>query len=85
MLNCSSQKILFMALVSYTKLDNNILLSIYALICILLHTNSALIVLFQSFPPNIYPVFLVKSTVTARKTRLNRKQIKITPGFAYTK
>lgn len=85
MLNCSSHKILFMALVSYTRLNNNILLGLHPPICILLYTNSTLMMLFPSLLPNVYPVFSVKLTVTARKTRLNRKQIRIIPGFIYTK
>lgn len=39
---------------------------------------------FPNLPPNVYPIFPVKPVVTAKKTRLNRKQIGITPGFAYT-
>ncbi len=39
---------------------------------------------FLNFPRNVYPVFPVKSTVTAKGTRLNKKQIGISPGFAYT-
>ncbi len=39
---------------------------------------------FPNLPRNVYPVFLVKSTVTAKETRLNKKQIGISPGFAYT-
>ncbi len=76
--------ILLTDLASYTRLDNNTLLSSHPPTCILLHTKSALIVLFPNLPYNIYPVFPVKSTVTAKRTRLNRKQIGISPGFAYT-
>ena len=85
MLNCSSYKFLFMALVSYTKLNNNTLLSFYPHICILLYPNSILRVLFQSLPPNVYLVFLVKLIVTTKGTKLNKKQIGITPKFIYTK
>lgn len=39
---------------------------------------------FPNLPPNVYPVFPVKSVITAKYTRINRRQIGITPGFAYT-
>lgn len=74
---------LLISLGSYTRLDNNILLSSHAPLCILLHTDSPLMITFPGLPPNVYPVFPVKSTVTAKNSRLNRKQIRITPGFAY--
>lgn len=70
---------------SYTKLDHNTLLNSHLPHCILLHTDSPLMISFPSLPANIYPVFLVRSIVTAKNTRLNRKQVGITPGFAYTK
>ncbi len=76
--------ILLTDLASYTWLDDNILLSSYPLTCILLHTESALIVPFLNIPRNIYPIFPVKSTVTAKGRKLNRKQIGISPGLAYT-
>ncbi len=34
---------------------------------------------------NVYPVFLVKSTVMAKETRINKKKIGISLRFAYTK
>ena len=40
---------------------------------------------FPNLLRNVYPFFPVKSTVTAKKTRLSRKQIGISLGFAYTK
>ena len=84
-LNFSSRLILFTALTSYTRLDNNTLLNSHALKCILLHTDSVLIVPFSNLPLNVYLVFLVKSAITAKETRLNRKEIEITLGFVYTK
>ena len=83
--NFSIYPILLTVIVSYTWLDDNILLSSHLPICILLYTESILMVLFPSFLHNVYPVFFVKSTVTAKKTRLNRKQVDISLRFAYTK
>ncbi len=71
-------------LASYTRLDNNTLLSLHPPILILIHTESTLILPFPNLPRNIYPVFPLKSTVKAKRTRLNRKQIRISPGFAST-
>ncbi len=68
----------------YIWLDDNTLLSSHLPICILLHTKSALMVPFLNLSRNVYPVFPMKSTVIAKETRLNRKQIGISPGFAYT-
>ncbi len=82
--NFSIYPILLTDLASYTRLDENTLLSSNPPTCILLHTKSALMVPFPNFPRNVYLVFPVKSTVTAKRTRLNRKQIGISPGFAYT-
>ncbi len=82
--NFSIYPILLTDLASYTRLDEITLLSSHSLTCILLHTESALMVPFPNLPHNVYPVFPVKSTVTAKRTRLNRKQIGISPGFAYT-
>ncbi len=76
--------ILLTDLVFYTQLDDNNLLSSHPSTCILLQTESVLIVPFPNLPHNVYPVFPVKSTVTAKGTRLNRKEIGISPGFAYT-
>ena len=42
-------------------------------------------VLFPSLLRNVYLVFPVKSTVTRKGTRLNKKQIEMSLGFAYTK
>ncbi len=77
--------ILLTNLASYIRLDDNILLSSYLPTCILLHTESTLMVSFPNLLRNVYPVFFMKSTITAKKTRLIRKQIGISPGFAYTK
>ncbi len=41
--------------------------------------------LFSSLPHNVYLVFLMKSTITAKETRLNKKSIGISLGFAYIK
>ncbi len=76
--------LLIIVLGSYTRLDNNTLLSSRPLICILLHTESALMVPFPNLPRNVYPVFPVKSSVMAKGATFKRKQIGITPGFAYT-
>lgn len=65
--------ILLIALAFYTWLDDNTLLSSHPPTCILLHTESALMVPFANLPHNVYPVFPVKSTVTAKETKLNRK------------
>ncbi len=69
----------------YTWLDDNILLSSHPPTCILLHTESSLMMFFPSFPRNVYPVFSVKSTVTTKEIRLNTKKIGISLGFAYIK
>ncbi len=82
--NFSIYLILLTDLASYTRLDENTLLSSHLPIYILLLTESVLMVFFPNLPRNVYPVFPVKSTVTAKGTRLNRKQIGISPGFAYT-
>lgn len=73
-----------MAIASYTKFDNDTLLDSHLSIYILLYTDSALMVHFLNLPPDIYPVFQSKSTVDAKGTNLNRKQIVITLRFAYT-
>ncbi len=82
--NFSIYLILLTNLASYSRLDENTLLSSHTPICILLHTESTLIVPFPNSLRNIYPVFPMKSTVTAKKTRFNRKQIGKSLGFAYT-
>ncbi len=82
--NFSIYPILLTDLASYTRLDDNTLLNSYPPTCILLHTESALMMPFPNLPHNVYPVFPVKSTVTAKETRFNRKQIGISPRFAYT-
>ena len=71
----------FTNLASYTRLDNNTLLSSHPPTYILLHIKSVLMVPFLSFLRNIYPVFPIKSTVTAKKIRLNKKQIGISPDL----
>lgn len=70
---------------SYTQLDKNILLSSRSLICILLHIESILMVLFSNILHNVYLVFPIKSSVTAKEAIFKMKQIGITPRFAYTK
>ncbi len=77
--------LLIIVLGSYTRLDNNTLLSSCPPICILLHTESALMVPFPNLPHNVYPVFPIKSSVKAKGATFKRKQIGITLGFAYTK
>ena len=77
MLIFSIYPILLTAIAFYIQLDDNTLLSSYLLIYILLHIESALMVSFLSSLCNIYPVFSMKSTVMAKKIRLNRKQISI--------
>lgn len=77
--------ILFIIIVLYIWLDNNILLNSHLLTYILLHIELALMVVFPNLPYNVYPVFSVKLTVTIKKTRLNRKQIEISLGFFYNK
>ncbi len=81
--NFSIYPILLTDLASYTRLDDNTLLSSHPPTYILLHTESALMIPFPNLPCNVYPVFPVKSTVTAKRTRLNKKQIGISPGFTY--
>lgn len=83
--NFSIYLILLTALALYIKLDDNSLLSLYSPTCILLHIEFALIVFFSSLLCNIYLVFLVKLTITVKKTKLNRKQIGISFGLTYTK
>lgn len=77
--------LLIIILGSYTQPDNNILLSLHPLICILLHIKSALMVSFPNFPHNAYLVFPVKLNVMANRATFKKKQIGIIPGFAYTK
>ena len=84
-LNFLSCFILLTILASYTRLKNNTLLSSHCFTCILLHTNSTLMVPFPNLLLNVYPVFPIKSAIIAKKTRFNRKQIRITSGFAYNK
>ncbi len=67
----------------YIWLNDKTLLRSHPPICILLYTESALMVPFPSFLRNVYPVFPMKSTVTTKGTKFKRKQIGISPGFAY--
>ncbi len=76
--------ILLTNLASYTQLDDNTLLSSHPPICTLLYTEFALMLRVPNLPRNVYPVFLMKSTVTAKGIRLNKKQIGISLGFDYT-
>ncbi len=76
--------ILLTIIASYIRLNNNTLLSSHPLIYILLHIESALMVSFPSLSRNIYSVFPVKSTIMAKEIRLNGKQVRISPRFAYT-
>ena len=78
-------QILSTTIVFYTWLNDNTLLSSYPPTYILLYIKSALMVLFLSLLCNVYLVFPVKLTVMIKGTRLNRKQINISLGFAYTK
>lgn len=73
-----------MILASYTRLDNNTLLSLYPRIYILFYTDSMLMMFFPNLLSNIYSVFPSRLFIIAKGTRLNKKQIRITPGFAYT-
>ena len=77
--------ILLTIIVFYTQLDDNTLLSSHPLIYILLHTESALIVLFLNLQCNVYLVFLMKSTVMVNGTKFNKKQVGISLGFVYIK
>ncbi len=82
--NFSIYPILLIDLASYTRLYHNTLLSSYTPTCILLYSESVLMVPFQNLLRNVYPIFPVKLTVIAKRTRLNRKQIRICSGFPYT-
>ena len=77
--------ILLIVITSYIQLDDNILLSSYPPICILLYIKSTLMVPFLSFLRNVNLVFPMKSTVMAKETRLNKKKVSISLGFAYIK
>ncbi len=77
--------LLIIVLGSYTRLHNNTLLSSRPPIYILLYIESALMVPFPNLPRKVYLIFPVKSSVTAKKATFKKKQISITPGFAYTK
>lgn len=72
MFNYLSQNILLIAITSYTRLDNNTLLSLHLPIYILLDIDSILIVLFPNLPPNVYSIFQLQLTVIAKETNLNR-------------
>lgn len=85
MLNFSIYSILLTAIAFYIWLDDNTLLSLHCFICILLDTKSALMVSFSCLMHNVYPVFLVKLIVMAKKVWFNIKQIGISSGFTYTK
>lgn len=67
MLNFSIYSILLTAISFYIWLDDNTLLSLHCFICILLDTKSALMVSFSCLMHNVYPVFLVKLIVMAKK------------------
>ena len=69
---------------TYTQIDSHTLLCSHQPHCILLHTDSLLIIPFPGLPSNVYLVFPVRSVVTAKKTSVNRHQIGLTPGFAFT-
>lgn len=84
-LEFSIYPILLTALAFYTRLNDNTILSSHPPTYILLHIESVLMVFFSSFKRNIYLVFSIKSTITIKGTRLNKKQIEISLGFAYTK
>ena len=77
--------LLLILLRSYIRLDNNTFFSLNQLYYILLHIDLVLIINFASFPLNIYLVFLVKSIIIAKNTKINKKQIEIMPRFSYTK
>ena len=74
---------LFTVITFYIRLDDNTLLSLYHPIYISLYTESALMVFFPNHPHNVFLVFpIVKLTVTAKKRRLNKKQVNISLKFA---
>lgn len=69
---------------TYTRIDSHTLLCSHQPHCILLYTDSPLTIPFPGLASNVYPVFPVRSVVTAKKTSVNRRQIGLTPGFAFT-
>lgn len=48
-----------------------------------MYINFELMIFLSNLPPNIYLVFLVKLFIIVKKTKLNKKQIRIIPRFAY--
>ena len=70
--------------VTYTRIDSYTLLCFYQPYYILFYTDSPLIIPFQGLLFNVYPVFLVRSMVSAKKTSINRHQIGLTLGLPFT-
>ena len=52
--------------------------------CMLLQRQHLLKVAFPDLPANVFPLFLVKSTVSLQGISINRMQILLTPAFAVT-
>ena len=69
---------------TYTRIDSQTLLCSHQPHYILLYTDSPLTILFPGLAFNVYPMFPVRSVVTAKKTSIHRRQIGLTPGFAFT-
>lgn len=77
--------ILLITLTFYILLNNNTLLSLYLFIYILLYIKLVLIVFFSKFLYNVYLFFSLKSIVIIKKTKFNKKQIRISLRFGYIK
>ena len=70
---------------TYTQIDSHTLLYFHQPQYILLYTDLSLTIPFPGLASNVYPVFPVRLVVTAKKTSVNKRQIELTPGFAFTK
>lgn len=58
----------------YTQINSHTLLCFYQPYCILLLTDSPLIIPFPGLSSNINPVFSVRSVITAKKNPMRNKQ-----------
>ena len=70
--------------VIYIRIDSHTLLYSYQLYYILLYTDLPLTIPFPRFLSNVYLVFSVRSIVIAKMTNINKHQIELTLGFAFT-
>lgn len=70
---------------SYIWITSYILLFFHQLYCILLYTDLPLTIPFLGLPSNIYLIFLIRLVVTVKMTSVNKDQIRLTPGFVFTK